>query len=397
VAAVLFLIIGAAALAYAFSRLFAQEPGWQTIQAGTGGGPTCGEDFTFLYELGASGRPAGEEGRAVTQLYTQACRKAFQLFHTDESFEGVVNLRDIDQRPNEVLEVDPALYRAFKAVQEAGDRTLYLGPIVARYDDLFYCEDDPQLVDFDPRLSGEVAEEYAAVAAFANDPEQIDVELLGENKIRLRVSEEYLAYARREEIDRFLDFGWMKNAFIADYLAETMIEAGYTCGSISSADGFARCLDGREGSYGLHILDRLEDRPIQAGTLEYQGPMSLVSFRAFPAAEGDGHRYYRLKNGEIRTLYLDPRDGLCKLGVDSAACYSPTLSCAQIAMKAAPALIADEIRGDLLEELAGEGVRHILCRDRTLYVSDPDVSLTGLYEDGDGIRYSVAEAPYASQ
>ena len=52
VAAVLLLIIGAGALVYAFQRLFTPEPGWQAIQAGTDQGPGCGEDFTFLYELG---------------------------------------------------------------------------------------------------------------------------------------------------------------------------------------------------------------------------------------------------------------------------------------------------------------------------------------------------------
>jgi len=397
VAAALFLLIGAAALAYAFSQLFTQEPGWQTIQAGTADGPTCGEDFTFLYELGASGRPAREEGRALTGLYTRTCRRAFQLFHTDEGFEGVVNLYDINHRPNEVLEVDPALYRAFEAVQRAGDRTLYLGPIVTRYDDLFYCEDDSQLADFDPRLSREVAEEYAAIAAFANDPEQIDVELLGDHQICLRVSEGYLAYARQEGIDRFLDFGWMKNAFIADYLAEAMAGNGYTFGTISSVDGFARCLDSREGSYGLNLLAWLKDRPIQAGTLEYRGPMNMASLRAFPAAEGDESRYYRLSSGEIRTLYLDPQDGLCRLAADSAVCYSPEHGCAELAMGMAPAFVADMICGDALKELAGEGIEHIYCRDGAIYASDPDVAVTGLYENGEGVRYSVAASPWGSK
>jgi len=394
VAAVLFLIIGAAALAYAFGQLFAKEPGWQTIQAGTAGGPNCGEDFTFLYELGVSGQPAREESRTVTQLYTQACRRAFQLFHTDESFEGVVNLHDINQRPNETLEVDPVLYRAFEAVGRAGDRTLYLGPIVTRYDDLFYCGDDSQLADFDPRLSREVAGEYAVIAAFAADPGQIDVELLGNSQIRLRVSGDYLAYARQEGIDRFLDFGWMKNAFIVDYLAQAMAEGGYTCGSISSVDGFARCLDGRKGSYGLNLLDWLEDRPIQAGTLEYKGPMSLASLRAFPAAAGDEQRYYQLKSGEIRTLYLDPKDGLCRLAVSSAVCYSLEHSCAELVMEMAPAFVADVIRGDLLEKSAEEGIRHIYCQDGTLYASDPDAVVVGMYENGGGVCYSLAASPW---
>lgn len=391
-AVVLFLLIGAGALAYAFGQLFAVDPGWQTIEAGTSDGPNCGEEFVFLYELGRSGRSARDESRELAELYTQACRKAFQLFNADESFEGMVNLRDINQRPNEVLEVDEVLYQALESVQEAGDRTLYLGPAVTRYDDLFYCEDDAQLVDFDPRLSLEVAEEYAAAAAFAVDPEQIDVELLGESKIRLNVSKEYLAYAQREGIDRFLDFGWMRNAFVADYLADTMIEAGFTYGTISSYDGFARCLDSREGTYGLPILDWLEDRPIEAGTLEYQGPMSLVTLRYFPAAEGDEHRYYRLKNGEVRTLYLDPYDGgLCKLGGDSVGSvvsFSPAHSCAELAMSMGQSYISGVWSGRV-------GSGEIVCwsDSHELVCTSRETVVTNLYENEDGVRYTLKVGP----
>lgn len=381
VAAVVFLLIGVGALTYAVSQFFTTEPGWQTIQAGTSGGPTCGDEFVFLYEVGVSGRSARKEGQDLNELYTQACRTAFQLFHTEMSFEGVVNLKEINDRPNEALEVDPALYRAFEAVREAGDRNVYLGPVYARYGDLFDCGDDSQLADFDPRLSPEVAEEYAAVAAYAGDPASIDVELLGDNQIRLRVSEDYLAYARENGIQRFLDFGWMENAFIADYLADTMTENGFTNGAISSVDGFARCLDGGGDRYGLNLMGLLEDgRAVQAGTMEYQGPMSLVSLRSFPAAEGDEARYYRLKNGEIRTLYLDPADGLCRGAADFLAVCAGDWSCAQLAMEAAPVFIAEDLDREALEGLISEGAGAVFCQGRTVWASGPSLTVSGLYD-----------------
>lgn len=392
VAAVVFLLIGVGALVYAVDQMFTIEPGWQTIQAGAADGPTCGDEFVFLYEVGVSGRSAREESREAARLYAEACRKAYQMFHASESFEDVVSLKELSGRPNEVLTVDRALYRAFEAVQKAGDRTVYLGPVYARYNDLFLCQDDVQLVDFDPRLSPEVAEEYAAIAAYAGDPYSIDVELLEDSQVCLRVSEDYLAYAQREGIDRFLDFGWMRNAFVADYLAETMMEAGFTCGTISSHDGFARCLDSREGSYSLPLLDWLEDRPIQAGTLEYQGPVSLVSLRGFPAAEGDEYRYYRLKNGEVRTLYLDPADGLCKLYVDSVTCYSPAHSCAEMAMELGHAFIADALYPGPMLKLVREEAIVIECwsEERAFIIlGEGEPVITNLYEYAEGERYTV--------
>lgn len=379
-AAVLFLLLGAAALTYAFTHLLTAESGWQTIQTGASEGATCGEEFNFQYELGAEGRSAAAESRALTQLYTQACQTAYRLFHTVESFEGVVNLREINLRPNEVLEVEEVLYRAFETVQKAGDRTVYLGPVYARYEDLFYCEDDVQLVDFDPRLSRSVAEEYAGIAAYAADPAHIDVELLGENRIRLRVSEEYLAYARQEGIDRFLDFGWMRNAFITDYLAETIMDGGYTRGCITSFDGFARCLDSRDVGYGLNLLEQREGSPIQVGAMEYQGPMSLIGLRTFPAAAGDERRLYRLRNGETRTLYLDPADGLCRSAADSMVFYSRVRSCAELALEAAPVFIADTLEPAAVQGLSGRDVQFILCWDERLYTADPELTVTNLRE-----------------
>ena len=381
-AAALFLLVGAAALAYSISRLFAPETGWQEIEAGASQGVTCAGEFSLFYELGAGDRDPREERQALTAVYTRACRAAYQMFNTVERFEDVVSLLELSQRPNEALEVDGALYRAFETVQAAGDRTVYLGPVYARYGNLFSCQDDGMLADFDPRLSGEVAAEYAAYAAYAADPGHIDVELLGENRLRLRVSEEYLSYVRGEGIDCLLDFGWLRNAFAADYLADTLSEGGFTSGSIASWDGFARCLDAREGqAYTLDLLDELEPgRPVFAARAQYQGPMSLVTLRNFPALEEDAGRFYRLRDGQVRTMYLDPADGLCRSAADSLTGCSAVLNCAGVALRLGPVFIADALDAAALDRLEAEGVHTVCCRDRTLRVSTPALTLTGLYE-----------------
>lgn len=382
VAAVLFLVIGVSALAYAVNRLLSSEPGWQTIEAGTSDGPTCGDEFTLLYELGAGDQSPAAEGRALSQLYTQACRTAYQLFHTVQSFEGVTNLYDINAHPNEKLTVDPALYAAFAAVQAAGNRTVYLGPVCARYFDLFNSQDDSQLVDFDPWSSQEVAGEYAAIAAYAADPTHVNVELLGENQICLRVSEQYQAYAKQEGIGRFLDFGWMRNAFVADYLADTLIQAGYTRGILSSYDGFARCLDRREENFTLNLYGWEEGRPILAGTMEYQGPMSVVNLCSFPVTERDLQRFYQLRDGSLRTPYLDGSDGKSRTAadVDCLVCFSPAHSCAELTMGAAAAYIADSFREGAVKELVWEGAEAIWCQEHTFYTSDPELMIANLHE-----------------
>lgn len=390
IAAAILLVIGGAALAYAFTQLITPETGWQTIEASTAQGPSCGGELVFLYDLGAGGASPSTENREITALYSDACRTLYQLFHAGERFEGVTNLRDLSLHPNETLTVDGMLYRALETVQRHGDRTLYLGPVYARYNGLFSCENDAQLADFDPRLSRDVAREYETLAAYARDPEAIDLRLLGDNQVYLYVSEDYLAFARREEADQFLNFGWLKNAFVVDALAELMIENGFTHGVLSSYDGFQRNLDSRETDYSLNVLDYGDGVIYPAAVLNYRGPRSIVCLRDFAVEALDGRRIYRLESGQTRTAYLSPEDGRCRSAVRSLIAYSGHAGCGELALRLAPVYVAEELEAGALEELIREGIQTIYCRDRVIYSTEPGASLTNLYE-GSGVRYTLAQ------
>ena len=389
-AVVALLAVAAIAFAYGVTRFFSAQAGWQTIEASSSQGPTCGEELTLLYELGAEeGSAAAAEGRALAALYSDTCRKLFQLFHTVEQFEGVVNLRELSLRPNETLTVDPMLYRAFVSVGRYGDRTIYLGPVYARYGDLFFCREDGQLTDFDPRLSADVAREYGTLAAYARDPGAIDLRLLGDDRVCLFVSEDYLDFARREGVDQFLNFGWLTNAFVVDAVAGALLEQGFTHGVVSSYDGFQRNLDDRGGRYSLNVLDYVDGDTYRAAVLEYQGARSIVCLRDHAVEGLDGQRIYRLKNGEVRTAYLSPEDGLCRSAVHDLTGYSTGLGCGEMALKLAPVYVADTLDAGALDGLAREGLQSIWCRDRVIFATEPGAEFTKLYE-GDGVRYTVS-------
>lgn len=386
IAVVLLIILGAVAIAYGFTKLMTPQMGWQEIKASAGDSLTCGDDFVFLYDVGSSGVSASAEARAVTSLYTQACRRLYQAFDTEAGFAESGNLYDLNHHPNEIVTVDEVLYRALEQVQRSGSRAIYLGAVYYRYEDLFYCEDDSQLVDFDPYLSDEVREEYAAVADFAGDTESIGVELLGDNQVRLNVSAECLAYVKTLGTERFLDFAWLKNAFEADYLAQVMLDNGFTNGVISSVDGFVRNLDSREQSCYLNLYDLPENQVILAASMEYRGPMSLAVMRNFPVSGLDDSRYYRLRDGRMCTMYLDPSDGMCKASMNSLVSYSQTQGCAELALKMAPIFISE----GLPQELAGQDVWYITCQRNKLCFTEPGLELANIY-NVDGLEYFAVD------
>lgn len=204
VLAAAFLLLGGASLAYGVSQLFTPQSDWVAIEAGSDQGITCASEFEFLYHLGGGELSPAAEQKLVSAAYTRLCRNAFQAFHNQMEEEGASNLYAINRHPNEELTVDGALYEALAAVERSGNRALYLGPVYERYGGVFSCWDDVQLADFDPRLSPEVAREYREYAAFANDPQAVHMELLGEGRVRLFVSREYLEFARREGVECFM-------------------------------------------------------------------------------------------------------------------------------------------------------------------------------------------------
>lgn len=383
------LLIGAGLLVYAFLQFLNPQSGWETITANSSAGASSAEDFTLLYYPGAGGASPTAERRGVTQVYTSLARNAYELFHAGQGFDGMANVYAINRRPNEVLEVEPGLYAAFGVVQESGSRALYLGPVYNRYFDLFSCQDDVQLVDFDPRLSQDVAREYREICAYANDRTAVSLELLGENRVRLNVSAEYLAYARREGIEDFIDFSWMTNAFIADFLANGLAAQGYTHGTLTSYDGFSRCLDMGETEYSLQFYSRVDNTVYPAAVLHYTGPLAVVSLRDYPVNDQDARRFYTLRSGERRTPYLDPADGLCRNALPELTCYSAGSGCGAMLLAMLPVYVAEEFRPERLDALYREGISSVYCRDYTLHTAGGPARLDDFF-DSDGVRFTAA-------
>lgn len=392
VAVILLVIIGATALTHAITSLFTVESGWREIRTSSSSEVHCGDEFVFLYDLGRNGSSATVENKALTRLYTDALTKASCLYNNDASFEGMTNIYDINQHPNEILEVDTTLYRAFEKVEASGSRMLYLAPVYAVYDDIFFCEEDALTVDFDPYQNEELRNEFAETAGYARDPSHVQMELLGENKVRLLVSEEYAKYHEENYLTGYVDFMWMKNAFIIDDVAEVMVQNHFTNGYLSSYDGFIRNLDESDTPYAFDLYDRRGNTVYRAATMHYQGRSALVYLRDFELDPRDEQRFYTFADGSVRTPYLDERDGLCKNSVPELVVYSERLGCAELLLLSLPAYISETLDETLFTKLASENIFAIYpnleCESGiyVLYFTQKGLSLGELYE-ADAVSY----------
>ena len=354
------------------------DAGWTMVES-TSAQLNCSGDFIFSYCYGQTEETAIQEKKRLTMAYTQATEDAWQIFYED--------IAEVNAAVNTPITVDPALYQALSQVAAYESRYLFLGPVYTEYYRIFNAESDPEAAALDPANDAELAAYVGKLAAFANDPGQISLELMDYSQVCLRVSEEYLNYAQENEITEFVDFGWMVNAFIADYLADTLTAQGFTNGFLSSYDGFTRNLDNRGEEFNLNLFNRRETSIHLPGTMQYDQPIAIVSLRDYPMSQRDRYHYYTFETGAIVTTMVDPADGLSKSAIDSLVGYSYEGGCADVLLQIAPVFIADSFDKVVLNDLRNNGISALWVEDTVLYCNDSDLSVKLNKEAG--VAYSL--------
>lgn len=363
---IVLIVLAVASFALGINSLVSTDAGLTEITA-LSGEMNAGSSFTFYYYLGYGGADATDEKRELRNVYTEAATDALELFCADIETEETGGLYRLSRSPNEILNVDEALYSALEQLEASDSRYHYLAPLYEQYYALCSSMGDEEAAQYDPRLDAAQGEFFAEAAAFAADETAVDIELLGDGKVRLRVSDEYLAFAQENGIVSFLDLGWMENAFIADYLAETLEAAGYTRGALISDDGFMRCLDEETGSeYSFNFTHREGGEVTVLSTLRFSGRVSIACLRDYPAEGSDGEGYYLYENGTLRSPFLDTSDGLDRSSKPELCGYSFDEGCAALALKLAPIFIADTLNTEALVTLENEGITVYYAKDGAL-------------------------------
>lgn len=366
IAAIALLVIGAVGITLGITQLLNQETGWQQVQVTTQE-RSCVENFVLQYNFAGSGAQATAVNQKLQTTYGQAAVKAYQLFTPDEEIAGVNNIWYINRHPNEEITVDPVLYQAFEAL--ADTRYLYLGPVYGHYSELIYNASEEYALSLDPAMNADAGAYIQSTVQYAMDPEMIELELLGENKLILRVANEYLSYAKNEEIsENFIDFAYMTNAFIIDYLADTLTEAGLTAGCLVSNDGFTRNLYGGE-LFNFNVFDLQGQNLYLAGTMQYRGPIAMVYLKGYPTAASDSN--YREVEDHFVHLLVDPADGMYRTAADNLVSYSYSSGCVDVLLKMLPGFLGNEFA-------LPQNVLSVWCEGNQICYNDPAISFVNL-------------------
>lgn len=357
--------VAVAAFGYLVNSMLTGDIGWQEISVSrseTG----ISTQFVLMYDIGASDTAVIAERKAVSLAYGDTADEAYRVM-SNLDFEHYQNVAYLNAHPNEDVKVDPLLYGAFRQIEESDSRYIYFAPLFGMYNSLFASRTDEDAMKFDPEFDDGARTFAQEIAAYANDPASVQISLLGDNTVRLNVTDDYLSYAEENEIDSFVDFGILLNAFITDAIADNLISQGLTNGMISSYDGYSRTLG--DLPYSLNVYTP-EQGGKQTAVVTYDRAMALVTLRSFPVKSMDTSGYFTYTDGTVRAPYIGD-DGMLRCAADYFAVFSQQGGCAAAALRALPAFTSDRFSPNALS-----GMSWVLCNGSEVDYAGSDIQLS---------------------
>lgn len=367
----IFVGIAIASFSYAVWLLNNSDSGWTEIKVDSTSDVNLGDSFTLEYNLGQNGVSPTAEKKALTPVYSQAMVNYYRLFSHNNIYKDVNNLYYISCNPETEIVVDEDLYYVFEMLKKYDNRAIYLGPALSYYTAIFNSTSDSEAETYDPSKDSEIMSFVTKVAGYAADPESIDLELLGDNKVILHISDEYKVFCQDNEVTELLNLGWLKNAFVTDLTADKLEEAGLTNGYLSSVDGFTVNLS-EDTDFTLSIYDEGDNNIISVGDYSYKGPKNIVWLKNFLATKEDVGNFYMYQDGSEVSYYIRS-DGITDTGTCSLYLYSDanTSTCADMVLSAYDTFLnADSnemLDGELLDKLADTGIYNIRIENGAIY------------------------------
>lgn len=378
--AVVLAAIFVALVAFGFGIGFglSESMGWKVILLDTEQ-ENCSGDFVYYYHLEKNGWSGKKQLDAVKNTYTEACINAYRIFNSDKEFAGMHNIATLNKNPNKEITPDPALYSALELIQQTNSKAIFLGPVYEFYYNVFFAFDETYAAENDPHKNAQVAEIVRQIVEFVSDDSHINLELTN-GKAKLSVSESYATFVN-EQGGRYLDLFVMKNAFIADYIAQFMSQKGFG-GIISSFDGYMRSFLNSDGC-SVNVFDLDGNTVNLAAVLNVKDELSAVRFRDYDSTRLQYDYFYTYSDGNTVTPYL--ADGLNRSCTHDLLTYSYTRGCAETALRSLPVYTTEQLHSDGIATLKAHSVFSVYCKDKVVFYNDPtaeqylDMSADNIY------------------
>lgn len=369
---VLLVLVALFSFGYAVSNLLKWEAGYRLIESSG----TYGNEVELRYYTESK-----SEYNKVKSIYDDSSQKMYQLLDETNLYDDVINIAYLNENINTKVQVDDKLYNVLKKLDSYSDRTIYLGPVFELYKGIFSCSEDYQLIDYDPLLNEDINQELQQLLSYLNSDEHIKIRLYADNYVELYVSDEYKNFVEENGYSNYLDLFWLKNSFIIDQVAESLLQQGYSKGLLSCYNGYYRFLNSESIMY--HYYDLVDDNIAIIADIDYPQPTACVFYRSYKMFELDSLINYTLQDGSVRTCYISSSDGLSKAPISSLTVYSTSKDCSTLALESMKYYISDSFDSD---DIKNEDFNYFYLNNKEFIYNDKSLVIENLY-DGYSLDY----------
>lgn len=377
---IFFFVVSVVSLGFGFSSLFRVPAGWKEIEATNSSDASMSTHVQFAVYFYDEPRANQKLYKKIKNTYSTYAVKMFQLFDADNEYEKSIGIGYLNKHPNEVVEVEETFYKMLSDAKSLNLDYLYLGPILENYYGLFGESDVSSAQLFDPYYEANLASEYTTICSYIASKD-IELELLGENKVKLNVSSDYMNFLSENNYINYIDFGYYKYAFYVDTLYDLMVANEIANFLISSAYGFFRCENTSKILSDFALIDFNEGYINRVGNLKIDNSYSILNYRTYAQAAIE-KEYKIYPSAPDATHYIDVKDGLYKSFDDTLYVFSKDASLLEMLSKTYNKFIDPT---STLADFVSTDIHYIGFDDYKL-VSDVDLQVT--FEQAKDYQYS---------
>ena len=372
-------IIGISAFIYGLISLFNGEKGYQKINIGDDNSYMA-SDLSFSYNIGVNPNRSNRELKDLINLYSNYVEYSYKVLDPYNEYNNINNIYYLSKHPNELVKVEPILYNALK---EISDNNLlyytYLEPLYYQTTSIILGKEEG-LDSYSPLHNNEVKKYYEDIYSYIIDS-NISIELFDDYNVKLNVKNDYLSFINSNNIDYIFSLGYLKNAVMVDYIADSLINKGFTYGIISSNDGYTRIL-GDNDEYSYSILD-YNNRSYIAANASFKGEYAIVNLRNYSYYSNENTRICSY-NDEIYSYYISKK--LEYLNTEkSLIMYKEKSKSLTIALSMIE-LFFNEYDKEVISKLALNNIYTIYCNNFKINYNDNNLKLSN-FETADGNKY----------
>ena len=311
---IIFFIIAVAAITIGVVSIGNNEEGFYVLEADDNekiGGYAKGYTTT-LYFTGKS-RQIKDKVNEANKIYTDSLQYTYQMYDDKVEHPGYSSLSVINDNINKDVDVTPELYTLLEDLLTksvaSNNYSIYADPLYEYWDLLFSLTKLDQ-ENNDPKNNLDYKNRLETILSYIHNENHVKLNLLGDNKVHLHVSEEYAKFREDNDLSfSYISMNVLKDAYRVSDLAQKLTEYGYVAGYITTSSGMLVSLkDNEKPTYVLY--DKENGQTGKYAVASFVSPSSATSLRRYASGSSvDYVPYYVLNDGTIRNAVINVNTG----------------------------------------------------------------------------------------